>query len=176
MLIYNLRHHLVPSFIANQHLRNPPYITPTPSPERWGSLPWVPPHLGIWTHCRTRHIISHYCQIRQPSQVKIIHRQAVELKIAPLMSWGTHMESKLHICYIYAGVFGLWLMIQSLGAPFQFPFLSPTHLGPPLSSSNDCFLLYPQWDRSILTWAPSLDNLLYPRYAILFFWLISTYQ
>ena len=67
------------------------------------SFPIPPPTLtpGKSSHCRTRHILSHWAQTRWSSSRNKIHRQATDSGTAP-----THMKTKVFICYICSGGLG----------------------------------------------------------------------
>jgi hypothetical protein len=84
--------------------------------------------------------VSSPTEARQGSPARTNHTQATAFGIAPLQLFGTHMKTKLNICYICEGrprsslclIFGWWFslwepqgsrLVDSVGLPVEF--LSP---------------------------------------------------
>jgi hypothetical protein len=79
---------------------------PTPHPfssNNRGGPSWVLTHSVTSSHCRTRHIYSHW-EKRQPAQLGEQDPQAGNRFRGSQSSncWGTYMKTKVHICYICA--------------------------------------------------------------------------
>ena len=93
-----------PFFFSLKHmLTKPSYYSLSPSPERRGSPLGYHPTLGHQvTKLRTKLTISQCGPTRQPSQRKGIQCHGTETKSLS-NCYGTHMKTKLHICYKYVG-------------------------------------------------------------------------
>jgi hypothetical protein len=100
----------------------PPHMAPSfhpSSPHLRRRRPlWVPTHPGVSSHCRTRHILSHWGQTRKLSSENGIYRQATDSETAPAQvagGWRPSCTSATYVwglrtspCLLFGWWFSLW--------------------------------------------------------------------
>lgn len=86
-------------------------------------------HPGTLSLCPIRQILSHWGQTRQPLIGEQIQQSGYSFKESLCLSgWGTHMENKLHICYIYIRSLVLAQVCSLLVAPSLRALKDPGYL------------------------------------------------